>query len=376
MKIVLAPDSYKGSLSANEVVKGMRQAIESLPYQDTIIEKPMADGGEGTVDALTTASRGQKIHLTCTGPLGTPIETYYAMLPDHTAVIEVANIAGLTQVPIEKRNPDDTTSYGLGEVIRDALDRGASSLIIGLGGSATNDGGLGMLQALGMEANQQDGTKAGIYGKDLHAVKEVKLEVLDQRLKRTSIQVACDVANPLVGENGASAVYGPQKGSTENQIAQYDQTLAQYAKLIETKQRQSYQSMEGSGAAGGLGFAMLVLGADLVSGAKLVAEAGDLEIAIKEADLVITGEGQSDEQTLYGKAPGYIADLANRYNTPVILLSGSLTGKQDPLRNKFAGCFSIINEPLAVETSMAKAKTLVTEQMKHIRHFISHLKHN
>src|SRR5699024_1706452 len=321
MNIVLAPDSYKGSLTSVEVTDVMKQAISSLGYNDMTVTKPMADGGEGTVDTLLSSAGGEKIPVTCTGPSGEKIDTYYAILQDNTAVIEIANIAGLVQVPRTERNPDNTTSYGLGEVISDALDRECTSFIIGLGGSATNDGGLGMLQALGIKAWKHNGQSAGIYGKDLFDISRISLADMDPRLSAVSIKVACDVDNPLYGKKGASAVYGPQKGATENQVGRYDAALDDFSSIIEKEQQKTFHHTAGAGAAGGLGFALLVLGAELVSGAQLVADASGVQSDIKYADLVVTGEGQSDEQTLYGKAPGYIAEMARSYDTPVVLIS-------------------------------------------------------
>ncbi|QKY70134.1 glycerate kinase [Lentibacillus sp. CBA3610] len=366
MNIVLAPDSYKGSLTSVEVTDVMKQAISSLSYHDIIVSKPMADGGEGTVDTLLSSADGEQIPVTCIGPSGEKTDTYYAILQDNTAVIEIANIAGLVQVPEAERNPDKTTSYGLGEVIKDALDRGCTSFIIGLGGSATNDGGLGMLQALGTKAWKNNRQLAGIFGKDLLDITHVSFAEIDPRLADASIKVACDVENPLYGQNGASDVYGPQKGATAEQVAKYDSALKDVSSLIEKQQGKVFHHKAGAGAAGGLGFALLVLKAELVSGAKLVANASDMENAINHADLVITGEGKSDEQTLYGKAPGYIAEIARSHGTPVILISGSLTGDQDKLRSKFDGCFSVITEPMTLEACMDRADELLYEQTKQV----------
>ncbi|SES92282.1 glycerate kinase [Oceanobacillus limi] len=368
MKIVVAPDSFKGSLTSTEASQTMKKAILDLGYEDTVVTKPMADGGEGTVDALLTASEGTGIPITCTGPLGEKINTYYGILEDQTAIIEVANVAGLPQVPATKRNPDATTTYGLGEVILDALNRGCKNIIIGLGGSATNDAGLGMLLALGMEAFDKNENPIGIFGRDLANIDRINVENLEPRLNDIQIQVACDVDNPLYGEKGASAVYGPQKGAKEEQIMSYDTAMKNFASLIDPDNKNSFVS--GAGAAGGLGFAFLTLGANLVSGAELVGEASAMEQTIRHADLVITGEGQSDEQTLYGKAPGYIADLANAHGIPVILLSGALSRDIDPLLQKFSGCYSITNRPLSLESCMDQAEDLLYQQTKQVVHLV------
>ncbi|WP_174612919.1 glycerate kinase [Virgibacillus ihumii] len=370
MNILLAPDSYKGSLTSIQVANTMERAILSLNNKAIVESKPMADGGEGTVDALLSSVGGQQVEVTCTGPLGEKINTYYAILKDNTAVIEIANIAGLIQVPQAKRNPDMTTTYGLGEVISDALDRGCTSFIIGLGGSATNDGGLGLLQALGMKAWKRKGQASGIFGKDLLDVTRVSFADIDPRLSRASIKVACDVDNPLYGANGASVVYGPQKGTTDKQVPIYDNALANFSSVIENQLKKTFHDTEGAGAAGGLGFALLILGAELVSGAELVADASFMKDAIKQADLIITGEGQSDEQTLYGKAPGYIADLAQFYEIPALLISGSLAGDHNKLRSKFHGCFSAVTQPMTIDECMKHAEKLLYNQTKQIVDFV------
>lgn len=251
MKIVLAPDSFKGSLSSSEVTQVMERAIKDVDATHTVVSKPMADGGEGTIEAMLISRKGRKVNVRCTGPLGEPVESSYVLFNSNEAVIELAEIAGLTLVPTSKRNPDHTTTYGLGEVILDAIDRGAKSIMIGLGGSATNDGGLGMLMALGMKAWDKDGQSLNGYGSDLHRVHSIHFEDIDERLKDIEIKVACDVTNPLCGERGASVVFGPQKGATDQQVEKYDQSLHQYAELIENNLSQSYQNISGSGAAGG-----------------------------------------------------------------------------------------------------------------------------
>lgn len=374
MKIILAPDSFKGSLTALEVAKTMKKAIWEINNNDEVVMKPMADGGEGTIEAMLVSGNGKKVPVSCTGPLGERIETSYAILDSNKAVIELAMISGLVQVPESKRNPDFTTTYGLGEVIRDALDKGCTSILIGLGGSATNDGGLGMLLALGMKAWNEKGVIVEGFGKDLLQVSKVSFEDLDPRLKKVELKVACDVDNPLCGNLGASAVFGPQKGATEEQIQQFDESLEQYGGLIEKEIGKSFKDVPGSGAAGGVGFALLAIGADILSGAELLAKAIGLEEVIEGADLVITGEGQSDEQTLFGKAPGYVASLANKHGVPTVLLSGALVGNLGALRERFSGCFSIVNKPLSLRECMEQPKPLLHEQTKQIVHFASSFK--
>ena len=366
MKIVIAPDSFKGSLSATEAARAMARAIHQADGGSQVVLKPMADGGEGTMEALLTAQAGKRIPVTCTGPLGEKIDTYYARIGTHTAIIENASIAGLVQVPEDSRNPDLTTTFGIGEVLKDALDQRCTSFIIGLGGSATNDGGLGMLMALGLEAWDEQGNKLGPYGCDLLKVHKISIEKLDSRLASVNIRVASDVNNPLCGPMGATYIYGPQKGTIGGQLEQYDKALRRYGRLIEAELNRDFQDRPGAGAAGGLGFAFLAIGAELVSGAQLMASAIEVENEIMDASLVLTGEGQSDEQTLYGKAPGHIAELANKHKVPVILISGSFGGDMAKLQTKFTGCFSIVNKPMPLQECMANADALLTEQTKQI----------
>ncbi|MRH42751.1 glycerate kinase [Aquibacillus halophilus] len=373
MKIVIAPDSYKGSLSSIDAANIMNRAVTEVGGHHGII-KPMADGGEGTVESLLASSKGERVPIRCTGPLGEQIDTYYAILDDTTAVMECANIAGLVQVPEESRNPDLTTSYGLGEVIIAAIARGCTSIIIGLGGSATNDGGLGMLQALGMKSWDQADRETGPFGIDLLSLEKVSLTNLESKLSNVKLRIACDVDNPLCGAQGASAIYGPQKGATPEQISLYDKALDNFSNLVEKEIGRVDKEVPGAGAAGGLGFALLTLGAKLESGAKLMADAMNLEEAIKESDLVITGEGQSDEQTLFGKAPSFVASIANKYNVPTILISGSLGSNSDELRKVFAGCFSIIDKPQSLQVCIDQAEQLLYQKTKHIIHFVNAIK--
>ncbi|SFL53007.1 glycerate kinase [Gracilibacillus orientalis] len=373
MKIVVAPDSYKGSLSATEVAHTIKIAIQTSGDHE-VITKPMADGGEGTIEAILSATSGERVQLSTVGPLGNSIETSYAIVNQTIAVIETAMHAGLYQVPDEKRNPDLTTTYGMGQAIVDALDRGCQQIIIGLGGSATNDGGLGLLQALGLKAFDTNGNRLDKFGDDLLHTDSVQLDDLDPRLQDVDFRIACDVDNPLCGELGASTIYGPQKGASSEQIRLYDEALHKFANLIEAQLSNNWQQTAGAGAAGGLGFAFLTLGAKLESGASLIAEAIHLEQSIETADLIFTGEGQSDEQTLYGKAPGFVADTGNKYNKPTILLSGSLGGNTARLREQFAGCFSIVNKPLSLAECMENTSTLLKEQTMQIMTLIQAMK--
>lgn len=377
MNIVLAPDSFKGSLTALQAAQSMRKAIKEMNDDCNIIMKPMADGGEGTLETLLASTQGQSIPISCTGALGETIATSYAIADEKTAIIEGASIAGLPQVPQQQRNPNHTTTFGIGEVMKDALDAGCTSFIIGIGGSATNDGGLGMLQALGMKAYDKTGKELGPFGKDLLSFHKADFRTIDSRLKKVTIDIASDVDNPLCGKQGATYVYGPQKGATEQQLAEYDKALCDYGTAIEKTLEKTFKQVPGAGAAGGLGFAFLMLDATLTPGASVAAEAIHLEKAIKEADVVFTGEGQTDEQTIeYGKTADFVARLAQNYNVPAILLSGSLQGDLDKVRERFAGCFSTITSALTLEECMENAEVLLYEQTKNVLHFIEIMRAN
>ena len=367
MNILIAPDSFKGSLSSLEVGAIMKKAFsdESEGFQTHVI--PMADGGEGTLDTLIYATEGKKIKTTATGPLGEKVATEYGVLGDQkTAVIEIAAIAGLTMVPFEKRNPFNTTSYGIGEVILKALEDGYRSLIIALGGSSTNDGGFGMLQALGVTFLNENGQSVDSFGKDLKHISKVDWSTIHPLVKECTFHIASDVENPLCGKTGASSVFGPQKGATEEQVKELDQQLLQYSQLLQKEKGLDFQNTMGSGAAGGLGFAFLHLNGKIESGAHLVAEATNLTAAICEADWILTGEGQSDDQTLFGKLPSYIATLANQHSTPVSLIAGSLGKGYQDLYKHFTSCHSISIGPMAIEESFYRAEELLYHETRNI----------
>jgi len=367
MKIVVAPDSYKGSLSAKEVGLLIKEAftLEIPGAQVQVI--PMADGGEGTLETLLYAANGKKIETRATGPLGERVTTCYGMLGDgETAVIEIAQVAGLPMVPRAKRNPTLTTTFGVGELIAEAIGKGARSFIVGLGGSATNDGGIGMLQALGATFQDQQGNEVKPIGASLRHIANVSFANLHPALKACTFTIASDVENPLCGDLGASRVFGPQKGATAAQVQQLDEGLNRYACLLEKHLNLDLQTIPGAGAAGGLGFAFLALGAAMVPGAQVVAEATDLENQIREADWVITGEGQSDFQTLYGKAPFYVASLAKKHGVGTILLSGALGKGHEQLLDYFASCHSIVNAPMSLELAMANAQPLLLSCARNI----------
>ena len=321
---VIAMDSFKGSVSSIEAGRIVASAIRDVfPNSETQIF-PLADGGEGTVDALVDGLSGEIVHLDVTGPLGEKIPSRFGMLPaQKTAVIEMADAAGLPSVPAEKRNPLHTTTYGLGELILVAAKRGCRDFIIGIGGSATNDAGLGMLTALGARFLHADGTPAGIYGRDLAGIAAIDLSQFAPVLRDCHFSIACDVTNPLTGPNGCSAVYGPQKGATPDIVAKMDKDIAAFAALAEKAlDKTGAANLPGAGAAGGLGFAFSAfLNAALKPGIDLVLDLLSIDDALQTADVLITGEGRMDEQTAMGKAPVGIALRAKRANSAAVTLA-------------------------------------------------------
>lgn len=327
MKVVVAIDSLKGSLSSMEAGMAIKDGVLAAKPDTEVIVKPLADGGEGTTDALIEGMNGERIDLTVTGPMHTPVDAYYGYLKDtNTAVMEMASAAGITLVPDSEKNPLLATSYGVGEMIIDAIQRGCRNFIIGIGGSITNDGGIGMLKALGVRFLDEKGEDAGEGGQALAKVARINLSGLNPLLKECHIQVACDVNNPLCGENGSTYVYGPQKGVTEDMKKILDEAMAHFARVTSEALENDYMNTPGAGAAGGLGFAFLAyVGATLTPGIELILDAVGLEDELSGADVVVTGEGRLDFQTAMGKAPVGVAKLAKKYNAKVIAFAGSVT---------------------------------------------------
>lgn len=327
MKIVIAPDSYKESLSALEVATAIELGFREIWPEADYVKIPVADGGEGTVEAMVAATQGHLVHVDVTGPLGNTIQAFYGLSGDErTAFIEMAAASGLEQVPANLRDPLKTTSWGTGELIRHALGAGVEHIIIGIGGSATNDGGAGMVQALGarlLDAQDED-IAHGAMG--LESLTRIDISQLDPRLAGCRIEVACDVTNPLTGKEGASVVFGPQKGATAEMIPRLDRALTHYAQLIARDLDVNVLELAGGGAAGGMGAALYAFcGAQLRRGIEIVTDALRLDACVADADLVVTGEGRIDSQTIHGKVPVGVAKIAKRYNKPVIGIAGSLT---------------------------------------------------
>ena len=326
MKIVTAIDSFKGSMTSMEAGQAAAEGIQRVDVDAEVIVRPLADGGEGTVEALVSGMNGTLQKVQVTGPLGDPVICEYGIIEStKTAVIEMAGAAGITLVSDEERNPLNTTTYGVGEVIRDAIDKGCRRFLVGIGGSATNDGGVGMLRALGYGFLDKDGNQVPFGAKGLKVLEEITDTYVLPELKECKFKIACDVTNALCGEQGCSAVFGPQKGATPEMICQMDQWLGYYAALAKEKFPKADAKQEGTGAAGGLGFAFLTFtDAVLESGIKIVLEETQLEEYVKDADLVITGEGRMDGQTAMGKAPVGVAALAKKYGKPVLAFAGAV----------------------------------------------------
>ncbi len=362
MKIVIAPDSFKGSLTALEVAHAIKAGIERVIPEAEVDEVPMADGGEGTVQALVDATGGEIITQEVCDPLGNSIHANFGVLGDgNTGVIEMAAASGLPLVPEDKRNPMLTTTFGTGELIRAALDRGCRKLIVGIGGSATVDGGAGMAQALGARLLGKEGHEVPRGGGGLEHLDRIDVSQLDARIAETATVVACDVDNPLVGPRGGPEVYGPQKGATPEMVKKLDRYLDRYADIIKRDLDIGVKEEPGAGAAGGLGAGLMAfLNAELRSGIDIVIEASKLEEHLRDADLVITGEGKIDGQTIYGKTPIGVARTAKKYGIPVIGIGGGISDDASVVYdNGIDALMSIVSYPMSLESAMKQAYDLV-----------------
>lgn len=322
--IVLAPDSFKESMTAKEACIAMEKGIKKVNSNISCIHVPMADGGEGTMQSLVDATNGKIHSIEVVGPLGNKVEAEYGILGDgEIGILEMASASGIHLVHPEKRNPLLTTTYGTGELIKACLDHGVKKLLIGIGGSATNDGGAGVIQALGGKLLDKQGDELAFGGGELGKISTIDLSNFDARLKEVTVEVACDVSNPLCGENGASNVYGPQKGATREMVSVLDDNLRHYADIIKRELDKDVLDVPGAGAAGGLGAGLMAfLNGNLKKGIEMVIEYAGLEEKVKDADMVWTGEGSIDFQTQYGKTPLGVATIAKKHNKPVIALAG------------------------------------------------------
>lgn len=362
MRILIAPDSFKNALSAMEVGKSIKAGLlKALP--DAEIELlPMADGGEGTVEALIDATGGRLITARVHDPLMRPIEASFGVTGDGlTAVIEMASASGIQVISAEERNPWITTTYGTGELVLAALEEGCRNLILGIGGSATNDCGMGLAAALGVRFLKANGDPVDHGGGSLADVTTIDMSGLDVRISGTSIMVACDVDNPLTGPAGASYVYGPQKGADHEMVKKLDQNLLHFAGVIREQLGKEVDNIAGAGAAGGLGAGLIAfLDGQLVQGVKAVAKVTGLDQATKKADLVITGEGKIDSQTRYGKTPFGVAQSAKKYNKPVIAIAGTIGEGAEELYDKgIDTIFSILDGPQSLEEAIEKTSRLL-----------------
>ena len=363
MKVVVAVDSFKGSMTSMEAARAVRDGILAADPKTYIVIKPLADGGEGTTDALIEGMHGEKVKITVTGPYGEKIDSYYGYLPEKkTAVIEMAAAAGITLS--DKREPMQATTYGVGEMISDAIDRGCRNIIMGIGGSATTDGGIGMMKALGIQFLDENGNDVGEGAQALFRVRKIQKEGVHPFLSKVRFQIACDVTNPLCGSQGAVYVFGSQKGVTEEIKAMLDEAMNRYAAMVESTLGIRCRDIPGAGAAGGLGFACLAfLNAVLTPGIDLVLNAVDLESELLDADIVVTGEGRLDEQTAMGKAPVGVAKRAKKYGAKVIAFAGSVTEGAGACNKEGIDAFfpivrgvTTLDEAMSKETAMANMR--------------------
>jgi glycerate kinase len=325
MKVVVAPNAFKGSLTASQAAEAMARGVLEVFPQAEVVEVPVADGGDGTVEALVSAHRGTYLAAVVEGPLGDPVQAVYGLIEDgRTAVVELASASGLTLIPAERRDPRKTSTFGFGQLLQAVRQSGAGQVIAGIGGSATNDGGAGMAQALGYRLLDSEGRDLPRGGAALARLERIDATGFDLGWRGVGVKVACDVTNPLTGPQGASAVYGPQKGADHETIRELDAALARLAAVIERDLGKRVAEVPGAGAAGGAGAGLVAfLDAVLVPGAPLVVQASGLDEKLNGAELVITGEGRVDSQTAYGKAPGEVAKRAKEARIPVLLIAGS-----------------------------------------------------
>lgn len=374
-KFVLAPDSFKESMTAKEVCVAMEKGIRKVFSDAEIVHVPMADGGEGTVESLVDATNGHKEYIEVQGPLPEQkVKAYYGILGDEkTAVIEMAQASGLMLVEPRYRNPLTTTTYGTGELIKAALDKGVSTVIIGIGGSATVDGGIGMAQALGVKFTDKYGNNIEPTGRGLTKIDKISMENLDKRVKKVNFIIASDVENILTGKKGAAAVFGPQKGATPDEVELLDKGLIHYAEIIRRDIGKNVEDIAGSGAAGGLGAGLIAfLDAKLQSGVEVVANTVELAEKISQADYVFTGEGGMDFQTKYGKTPFGVAQVAKKYQKPVFAEAGYLGERIEELYDiGISAIFGIVDKAESIEESLEKGPQNVERTTENIARLIS-----
>lgn len=373
MKIVVASDSYKGSCTTMEVAQAIEKGIKKVFNDAEVIKIPVADGGEGTVDALVLGTGGRYEEAEVIGPLGATIRAKYGILEGNIAVVEMAAASGLNLIKKETRNPMLTTTYGTGQLIRAAIHKGCKKIFVGIGGSATNDGGLGMAQAIGVSFKDKDGQELGFGGGELARLHDIDISNLDPRLNSTEIIVLSDVTNPLCGMTGASFVYGPQKGATREMIKQLDANLLHYASVIKKHLGKEIADLPGAGAAGGLGAGLLVFcNGTLTSGVDKVLDIAEIDRHLNGAELVITGEGQIDGQSIYGKVPIGVAKRALKHNVPVLALVGSVgEGASSVYSYGINAIVDIVNKPMTLNEAVENAPRLIEQAAENAMRLIN-----
>lgn len=369
LTFVLAPDSFKGSMTAQEVCDAMEKGIRKVLPEATCIKIPMADGGEGTVQSLVDATKGQIFELEVMGPLSFPVQAQYGILGDEKiAVIEMASASGIQYINEKTRNPLITTTYGTGQLIKECLKKGVSKIILGIGGSATNDGGAGLAQALGARFLDKHNNELPLGGAALSQLEKIDLSNLDTRLSNVEIEVACDVTNPLCGETGASRVFGPQKGATTDMVDILDDALCHYAEIIKCQLGKDISNIPGAGAAGGLGAGLLAFtNAKLERGVNIVINYTNLREIIQKADFVFTGEGGIDFQTQYGKTPYGVAQVAKSENKRVIAIAGYIGKGIDQLYNcGFDAILGILPQATSLDDALSTGKENVERTIENV----------
>lgn len=377
MRVIIAPDSFKGSLSAKQAALAMERGIQKAAVAIDLLNPetvkiPMADGGEGTVQAIVEAAGGGIIEDDVLDPLGRRISSFYGILPDHTAVIEMAAASGLNLLKPAERNPLKTTSYGTGQLILSALKRGCRRFIVGIGGSATNDCGAGIAQALGVKLLDGDGREIGFGGGELAKVVKIDLSSLVPEIKTAQFTIASDVQNPLCGPQGASSVYGPQKGATPEMVEVLDGNLRHFAEIIKKDLGKDLMDLPGAGAAGGAGAGLMAFfNGEIKSGIKIVMDLVNFEAKVRDADWVITGEGATDFQSMYGKVPFGVAQVAKKWKKPVLCLSGTLGNGYERLYDAgITAFFSIVNKPMTLDEAIRNGESLLEQTMENVFRFI------
>ncbi len=381
VKIVVACDKYKGNISAQKVCKIIRDAIYDIDKRIEVLVSPMADGGEGTVDTIVESYGGRYIYLEVNGPVNDTVKAKFGVLDKtSTVIIEMSAASGLWLLPEEKRDPMNTTTFGTGQLIKKAFEIGCKKIIIGIGGSATNDAGMGMAQALGARFYDESGKILGMGGKQLEFIRRIDVSGMDPSIKSVDISVACDVDNPLYGKNGAAFVYGPQKGADRSTVALLDRGLVNFADIVKKDLGKDISEIKGGGAAGGLGAGLVAfLDAKLLPGADLIIDLTGLTEKIKNADLVITGEGAMDEQTYSGKSGYGVAKTAKKYGVPVITINGSVDVDYNKLpKNKlglFSGNFDTINKIMTLDEAISHGgECLFTTAREIIKFYLATVK--